>query len=262
MEEQLKKLYESEKLFNPNIDETCLHDECTNRLKCWGNEDQIKAYGHSYNKIALPYIGKNYEDHKILTLGLNLRGFGGVNSIKGLVGDLEYHFNDGKKENYGTIFFHRVFVYFAILYSYSNRIEFERIVSNNYYQNDFKYLIEMLDKIAFIESIKCSPNWNNSEPTTNMKKICPDYILRKELEILKPDKIIVLGKENWQLIRNLGKVVKDDCHYDKVFYSRVDFGFKEIDIYGTLHPALRKGGKSFDVIRDFADLVYKKHLSI
>lgn len=266
MEERLKNLYENEKFLEPNLNAVCLHNVCKNRLKCWGNEEQIKAYGQDCNKIAFPYIGKNYGDHNILTLGLNLRGFGGVESIKGLVGDLKYHFKDGKKENYGTIFFHRVFIYSAILYSYQTGIEYEKVVSKNFYQDDFNFLIEMLDKIAFLESIKCSPysptDWSNSAPTTNMKKLCPNYILRKELEILKPDKIIVLGKGNWQLIRNLGKVVKDDWYFDKVFYSRVDFGFKEIDIYGTLHPALRKGGKSFEVIKYFAELVYGKHLKV
>ena len=116
MEEQLQQLYENEKFLEPNLNAVCLHNVCKNRLKCWGNEEQITAYGHSYNKIAYPYIGKNYENQRIIALGLNLRGFGGVESIKGLVGDLKYHLKDGKKENYGTIFFHLVFMYSEILY--------------------------------------------------------------------------------------------------------------------------------------------------
>ena len=53
------------------------------------------------------------------------------------------------------------------------------------------------DYIAISNAIKCSPCDNKrSRPTYSMWDNCPSYILKQEIEILKPKTILVLGVQD------------------------------------------------------------------
>lgn len=266
MEDELKKFYIHEQLLQPNNEEVYLHVQCNNKDICWESESKIEQFGDSYNRIAKPYIGKNYKQFKLLVLGLNLNQYGGYHELHSLVEQTIPFLERGSKkinfnaDNYsGSLFWHRAYVYASIVLSYLNGNDYNSLISNDYYIDDFERLLQTVNDISFAESIKCSPGWHKSTPTNQMKSLCPKYILSKEIEIIKPNKIIVLGKENWHIIRGLGNIIEDDWWYSRAFYTKLDLGYNQVDIYGTVHPCSH-GGSSRAVIEEFTNLVFKRHI--
>lgn len=54
-------------------------------------------------------------------------------------------------------------------------------------------LVEALHRTARLQSVKCVPRRNGSEPTNPMWENCPPLLLGGELDILKPALLLVLG---------------------------------------------------------------------
>lgn len=52
----------------------------------------------------------------------------------------------------------------------------------------------VVDEIARVQAVKCSPREAKSEPTQEMRRECPPRFAVRELEILKPGVLVGLGK--------------------------------------------------------------------
>lgn len=55
-------------------------------------------------------------------------------------------------------------------------------------------LAAVWDSCAFLEIVKCSPAGNRSWPSDAMLETCPSFLLRSELEVLRPRVVILLGR--------------------------------------------------------------------
>lgn len=227
-----------------------LYDNCPNKDICWKNIESQKA---DWNIIPFPYIGSDFrtEEHSIAIIGLNLNGHGGISSLRDLILDAQYALRKGwvkirfsldYKRYRGTYLFHRAAVY-------SNIIR-DKYTNNNSSELSPKKLASIWDKVCYLEAIKCSPaNNSNSKPSSEMYKICPKEYLLKELQILKPKVLIVLGKDTinpYELFKVTGEQQSANANF--YYYTISDNPIK--CIYKVVHPSAR-GSNRNDVIAEF-----------
>jgi hypothetical protein len=110
-------------------------------------------------------------------------------------------------------------------------------------------LCEIYKQIVFLNAIKCSPKDtsiknDNSKPESFMYEYCPKNILLKEIEILKPETILIHGKKT-------PDILKKNCKWEKPYYpdnKNIEF-YKlllnnlNINVYKMIHPTAPKGNK-------------------
>jgi hypothetical protein len=97
-------------------------------------------------------------------------------------------------------------------------------------------LADAVRRTARLQAIKCIPRRVNSEPYSAMWDHCPSLLLRDELNILRPRKLLVLGKDPAKAVRNING-------FDAKSKPGTDFGIGtlrrrlwEADVYALPHP--------------------------
>jgi hypothetical protein len=260
-----------EKYNELGILEVSLQNDCKFCSRCWNGIDDRKwsdkdlmAFGVEEKPINIyaPWIGKYYNELKILALGINMNHYGGFNALSYLVDGAitqlaqgKRKINFGNKEYKGTFYYHRLPAYATIFLEASGMIEENRI--NGY--PDKKDVIKAFDYIAITNSIKCSPRGGKSEPTHQMWNNCPGYILRQEIEILKPKVVLIFGKtSNYDYFKSqvLDKV-KGEASYDLIKFGKGSVGRNNLEFYGITHPTAY-GGNSLRVFEKLNEIVKKK----
>ena len=263
----LKELYERLGIFNRS-----LQDHCFNCENCWKaaqegkwNRDDIEEcideHGTDPTHIYLPWIGPRYEETRLLALGINMNQFGGLNSLRELVSPwVKKDLADGKtrilkNDNYsGTFYWHRVPSYVLAL------LERDGIVQPEWTDSGFPNAADLanaLDYFAITNSIKCAPRWHKSKPTADMWQHCPGEILREELRILLPKKLLILGHTdnyyyfNAQVLDKGTNKLDIDKGYLKKGSGKIDG--REVEFFVIVHPTAR-GGNSHALMRELREL--------
>lgn len=216
----LEKLYYESGYITDNGDPVSLYKGCQYADTCWSGIDERKPDNENikWSYLSFPWIGDNYYKKKIVVLGINTNEGGGFNYNKQIVTeardelgkgkvriDFGYYFPNGEKY-FGTYIWHRIACYTMAV----------REALNCNGLNDELNKLSQLDKLenieaeyennVFLNHIKCSPTGERSKPSTSMWKNCGAHVLRRELKILSPKYLVVLG-------------VGDNIHYlkNKVF---------------------------------------------
>lgn len=261
IEKQLHDFYKSENIFNVPLHTTCKF--CNN---CWnGIENKKRDIENSKeeekSKIYKPYIGDKYNDFKLLIVGINMNNHGGYEEQKNIAVEAcrllseegLKKLNFGNEEYAGSLYWHRIASY-AVVYTDNAKLTTENWANDAPPEDSIALAF---DYFAITNSIKCAPkNLNKgdrSQPTTEMFMNCPSYILKKEIEILKPTKILVLGKENYsRVVRILSKDKNFKCETNNDINS---IKINGISIVGIIHPTAPNGSKkclSWD-LEDYAE---------
>lgn len=170
-----------------------LHDVCLHSKNCWKGLSTAHHQEDERAKIYHPYIGEKYQDLKLLCLGINMNNYGGFDACDNLVkkardemenGAIKVRFGNNYKEYSGTYLYHRMGVY-------------SKIIAEAFGISESLTHISAFDFIAYTNHVKCSPkNGKRSKPCWEMWNNCGDFILKKELEILQPNILLVLGKSD------------------------------------------------------------------
>jgi len=282
--EKLESFYSKEKFYDG-----LLHETCENAKECWkGQNDNVKDES-KWNYFSLPYIGKNYNG-ELVCVGLNVHEGGGRNlqelqirGIKAFETDKILHDNDkygykynpgviesfqtkrkpkvffekgmmeavkrgDLKEPYGgTLFWHCIAVYSRILLAGDD----SNVATN------FDKLAEIFERIIYMDAIKCSPATTNSEPKGKMPQLCPKYIFFKELEIIRPDNILIMSHQAAELIRIAYKPIGDSEDFPgikrKIDYCQIKIGEKSVSVYYIIHP-----GSRIVLFQEFAKFLKKQ----
>jgi hypothetical protein len=239
---RLEELYTTKNILI-NGKDILLHENCIYKDICWNNKSKPNR-GKQWNRISFPYFGEEYNGD-LMCIGLNLNEYGGrdaqnelINGNNDQIGVKKYLQNGKKKINFnsktyrGTILWHRMAVYSNI------------ILSNCICPNDKTKLSEVYKKIAFIEAIKCSPKGNESKPEPNMYKYCPNKILFQEINIIEPNKILILGKTLLNIFINNYNVSNRTYSKNKnVTLFKILIENKNVNIINIIHPTAHGGGK-------------------
>ena len=252
------------------IFEVALQDSCKCCDLCWKGIEWSKWTNESMkefeewenpSEISLPYIGENYTEARVLILGLNLNRYGGEDALKNLVQWSKDELSKGrrkvkfeKQEYNGTIYWHRLASYATLFMEDTGRIEKKRW--NNFPANED--IIKALDFIAITNAVKCSPNRYRSVPTEAMKINCTDYILKQEIEILNPKKILILGIDTLKVFkRNVIDEVLEEEEENKVTKGVGIIGDNKVEFYAVFHPAYPRGGSKVENFKTLEKLIKK-----
>lgn len=225
---------------------------CAHAGRCWaGMEDRTAPQNHpQWAYPSYPYIGRLYaaKMSRILVLGINTNEGGGLNYNSEIVKDARYwlgeekqvrvtfgyKFNDGRPYR-GSYLWHRMACYARAarkaldcnddLFSYKD--------NNEDIQSEYEHF-------AFMNHVKCSPTGERSKPSRAMWENCGKHILERELEILNPDVVIVLGiSDNLYYLEHnvLAGSFKPLGKYGDAQIFSAPLGHKKIGIVVVPHPA-------------------------
>jgi uracil-DNA glycosylase len=138
---------------------------------------------------------------------------------------------------------------------------YSNILLNGNVSLDCCVLSEILEKIIFLNGIKCSPKGkekgDNSKPEAEMYNYCPKNILFKEIEILKPKIILFLGKDISNIMKTMYNCKNNDSTRNIRYYEIIN---KEniIKVFDIIHPTYRRGGNSVKLYNELLELRNKK----
>ena len=258
--QKIEELYKSNGL--NCCDEELIHEACIHKNECW-TEASIKERGNEINKMPLPYIGDKFKGD-LLCIGLNFNDYGGkkahynliddeANGVKRLLtdGKIKINFNLARETYAGTFLFHRMSVYANIILGYY-KYEDDKILSLDdrilYYSKD--YLAKIYSELIFLNAIKCSPKYKNSEPFEPMYVNCFNNILCNEIKIIKPKNILVFHKDVSGYIK-----IKFGCtnniRKQNMEYYKTSIENTPVDVYRVVHPSR---GNSVKLITELHDL--------
>jgi len=237
-----------------NIYDVPLHLSCHHRKTCWSGLDEEKPKENNAS-IYLPYIGERYSEAKILVIGINMNNYGGTNAAKYLISRVKEELPTGKKKlfgnkNYkGTMFFYQFAKYVNIL-------------CHSKFKDTQENLGETLEFIAYTNHIKCSPDDRKKEKTKGVSKPsqemwnnCGEHILKREIEILKPDYILVLGKsKNFSKLKEIFTVKRIKLNSNHIQKYDILHNNKIIECFVFPHPGVPKGINK-QLFTDFKNIV-------
>jgi len=236
-----------------------LHKACPSSELCWQGREKDDKELDKYNGIHLPFIGPYYcnSPFRLAALGQNYHGYGGLLSAHHLFIDLINRLQKGYKTMHkGSTLFHRLAVYATLMIRSDWRIEGEDVfMGESRLVDSFEALADSLNHIVFLNAIKCSPHWERSEPTHPMFDNCPKKFLVKELEILSPKILLVLGKRTLDTIpkQNCKTVEKAEDSQSEIHQTELTNG--PVVVFKVVHPAARNGGNAESIILNAAKLL-------
>jgi hypothetical protein len=259
-----------------------LPTQCPRHDTCWRSEPpaRVPPRGHKAAELSAPLIGPDFAKGRLVVILENLRDFGGWDldghekGMRWLVGlaRIDWTGKDGKggrrrlfgnKETGqgGTDVWAQAVSYAATWLSAAGLLA-------KAWPGDVvptKLLAETLDQIAMVQHVKCSPLGNRSRPSEEMWKACGRYVLRGELEILQPERLLVVGTEqNAEKMRTQilcgeprgvdHRTVKLGSRKMTLCRQRRDLLECPVDMVVVPHAA-SPGGTARKLVAEFRDLV-------
>jgi hypothetical protein len=253
------KLYQSLNLLNESGQEIPLHSACQYRSECWNDAfDRCPPEDQGWSSITRPWVGPRYEELRLVVVGENFNEYGGLEALVELTEEAKVLIAEGWRrvrfgnsfKNYaGSFLWHRIGCY-ATAFGEAFGIAKSNWDNNGY--PEAKDAASAYDLITFVEHIKCSPRGHKSKPTSRMWENCGAHVLRKELLLLNPTHILVLGTSTnaWSLRQH----VFDSDWCDKVQVGSVTHAKTLLDgnilmVWVVPHPT-SYGGSAGAIIQD------------
>jgi hypothetical protein len=152
-------------------------------------------------------------------------------------------FRTPSKKYPGTLVWHRAAAYAATWLSAAGQLDTPVAKAH-----DGGALAAAMDRLAMVQHVKCSPKVGRGEQTPAMWSNCGEHLLRDEVSILKPARIIVLG--NGENFSNLQRVVLQGAclrrteqavtigeKHTNVFVEQWRLGDSDVGVLVVPHPA-------------------------
>lgn len=196
-------LYKELSLISKNGLPLPIHRSCMHKAECWkGSHERYPPDTNEQSHISRPWVGPRFGDLRIVAIGENLNGYGGLNALVELAeeakeliaqGRIRVRFHAAVDQYAGSFLWHRLGCYSAAVA--------EHFGSYRPHWGDAGYptaedVSKAYDFIAYLEHVKCSPIGQKSKPTSAMWEHCGVHILRRELELLRPSHLLVFGVSN------------------------------------------------------------------
>lgn len=180
-------LYERRGLLPGGKDEP-LKRICAHGVDCWDdNEPRCPERAG----VSAPWIGDRYADRRICVIGMNFDDWGGLNGHWEATAWHIEAMRHGQPGKNGTLFAAGAMSYVAAVDA-----AMDGDLSVHWEPAPYVQLADMWQSCAFLQTVKCSPAGNRSNPYAAMFQNCPSFLLREELEILAPEVVLVLGRES------------------------------------------------------------------
>lgn len=222
-----------------------LHRVCANRDACWsGALDRLSP--PDIASISVPWIGPGYGELKLLVVGINFNEAGGegatVDLVEGARAEMrEGHWKHFRNPSYSGTPFYSVTGCYVVAIAEAAQFLKPSIGDNGL--PSLEDIEKVFDFVAYTPQVKCNPMGAAGSPTTAMWSNCGRHVLRAEIEVLKPDTVLVVGvsKNKWYFGRNvLDSPAPPWSCGTNVHCANATVGGKPVKILAVPHP--RRGG--------------------
>lgn len=232
-------------------------DGCVSFNDCWQGISMLNFPNTKTPPLYEPYIGEEYKNTRILFLGINFNGCKTNENVitKGAaryLAEIAHHQitkekkiktfaykEDGKKYP-GSFLWHRILSYTALYLRFKNKclddINLPKLPLKDELDVAFNHL-------AFTNIVKCCPNTKNCNPNEAMFNNCSKNYLIHEVNILKPNSIVIFGDQTFNSFRKIFPLSSDSLtasnDYVKLYnHNSENYQAKVFKFY---HPGSPKG---------------------
>jgi len=182
----------------------------------------------------VPWIGKRYFEHRILVIGMNFNDWGGLDAHWSMC---RWHIGALSKGEHGHQ--SRFFAYGALTYVTLLRASRESKALPHWDGRAPQDLAYEWNDCAFLQAVKCCPSQAKSKPYQEMFDNCPPLLLKRELEILDPTVVLLLGNSVRDAVRPL--LVRDfGLEYDlpgPLERDRFFLNGSQRTVFSCVHPS-------------------------
>ena len=102
-------------------------------------------------------------------------------------------------------------------------------------------LIDVVHRTARLQAVKCVPKRERSEPSSEMSKRCPEFLLAKELAILRPSRIVILGSPARDAVHQMPGYRPLRSHTRYLQRGELVLHGASASVYTLSHPNARDG---------------------
>lgn len=240
MAAQLRAVYEDQGALTGDFAPALQH-QCPSAAACWkqaqhrlqplsATDDGAGEYGSIY----WPWIGRRYMPGGVCVVALNINdahddGWWSVAKEYGIAHDQQRALAKGELRQGGSSFAYCSMATAAALVTH---LAGEQPVAEPTPQS----LSGVVDEIARVQAVKCSPRDAKSAPTQAMLRACPPRFAVRELEILKPGVLVGLGKVARSAICLLGEasLSKVSPHLER---GTIAINGSSSEVFIVPHPA-------------------------
>lgn len=192
MQDELDGLYKQLGVLTSSSLPLPLHRSCGHAPVCWqGLESSFPTEDTNRSAISRPWVGSGYDELRVLVLGINQNNWGGLDALEQLARGAQDRFAAGHKWAHSGMRFYRIGCYAA---AFSEAAGLTRPVWGSDGQPSLAHAAQALNMTAFTNQIKCSPSLNRGRPSEAMWLRCGLHILKREIGILQPRQVLILGK--------------------------------------------------------------------
>lgn len=266
MQDSFGKLYSQLGFIDEEGNCLPLHKSCGYREKCWSGsyESMDRKPDDQNSAISRPWVGKMYSKLGLLVVGINLNECGGFNALVDLTGQARKELACGAKrvkfenQNYGgSPLWHRVGCYATAFCEAKGICDRGREV-DGYPQGE--KVEAVYEYIAYTNHVKCSPIGEDSKPSSGMWEHCGHHVLKREISLLKPTDILLLGKTDNPHSFQRAMILDNSLTFEEksanglVQWAKCSIDGVPVRMFVVPHPTRGKGVKK-EVLSDLRELL-------
>lgn len=184
---------------------------CEHAATCWNeHESRRPSPGAKADELSAPWIGEHYDRGRTVVLLGNLHEYGGWDVSQSAQTGMRFLANAaraGFKSNNRRLFrgvddsgrMYRGTDVWTQAISYASAwLAVDGILANVWDSQrriSCASLADAIGLVAIVQHVKCSPTGDRSRPSDAMWVACGEHLLKHELAILQPERIVVLGAD-------------------------------------------------------------------
>jgi hypothetical protein len=260
-EDEFRKLYTQLGFIAENGNHLPLFEVCNHAERCWNRVGDERRPLQNESGISAPWVGRKYNELGLLVIGINTNDAGGEGALTNLVERAREKllddplrrlvFADRQHGYRGSLFYHRAgscafeFAKSAKLLEEPSEMSPDGFPCNGDIAHAYDY-------VTYTNHIKCTLRGDRGRPTHQMWEMCGGHVLAREVSILQPRYILILGMaDNWwyfyQKVLN-GRALPPAQGNGEVRQDEVEMYGKAVRILLVPHP-IRMGPNVFTIIR-------------
>lgn len=218
-----------------------LFDVCPCCESCWGGRGDFRPERHDRAGVSVPWVGQRFFERRVCVVGMNLDGWGGLDAHWAICRSHVEAQEAGHRGKAG-----RPFAYGAMTLASLIDGSLQGSQPEDWRRPLPQALAPTWASCAFFEAIKCSPGTTRSQPFPEMTANCPPLLLVKELAVLRPRVVLLLGRSQLRdVIRPALKVEYEEAR-GALERDHFRLGDDEVTLFSCNHPSSRWWTRSLE----------------
>jgi hypothetical protein len=254
LEEEFRRVYCDLGFISAQGNSAPLYSCCNNSGSCWvGAKHRYPPV--EIASISSPWVGPRYKELRLLVLGINFNEAGGEGGTRELIEGARAELRQSRwkhfrNEKYRGTSFYSVAGCYAAAFTEAAHLAKSTVTDDGL--PSLADIDQAFDFVAYTIHVKCQPTGANGTPTANMWENCGHNVLRREIEILEPEVVLVLGTSNnkWYFDqRVLDTPAALWTRGTNVLCADGKIGSRSVKVFAVPHPRRGRVGATFQEIR-------------